>query len=314
MNKTFLVTGCAGFIPSHLVDRLLTLGYKVIGVDDLSIGKKEAMGSFINSKNFQFIKGDVRSLALIRKIVPEVNYIYHGAVRGVNISTDNPIEDVRVNTESTLLLLEEARKNKIDLFIYPSSASVYGNPKSLPEKEDDNPLPLSPYGVSKLAAERYCLVYLNIYKLPVVCLRYFNNYGPRQRKDSIYGGVISIFFEQVLNNENITVYGDGEQTRDFVYVDDTVFATIECINNKRVIGEVINISTGKETSINNLANKIADISGGKINVKHTTERKIDNIQRRAGDNSKANELLNFSPKVDLDRGLEKTYVWFKGQN
>lgn len=313
MKKTFLVTGCAGFIPSHLIDKLLELGYKVIGVDDLSIGKKEAMNSFINNHNFRFIEGDIRDLSLVKKIVPEVNYIYHGAVRGVNISTDNPIEDVRVNTESTILLLSEAVKNKIDLFIFPSSASVYGNPKSLPEREDDNPLPLSPYGVSKLAAERYCLVYHNIYKLPVVCLRYFNNYGPRQRKDSIYGGVISIFFEQALNNQDLTVYGNGKQTRDFIYVEDTVNATIACINNMAAIGEVINVSTGKETSINDLAQKIIDITGRKLNIRHIKERIIDNIERRAGNNLKATKLLHFSPETDLERGLGKTLLWFKEQ-
>lgn len=310
-KKTFLVTGSAGFIPSHLIDKLLSLEYQVIGLDDLSIGSKETMASFINHKQFRFVKGDVCDDKLLKKLVSEVNYIYHGAIRGVNVSTADPIRDLRVNTESTLKLLDLAQKRKINFFIYPSSASVYGNPKHLPENEEDNPLPLSPYGVAKLASERYCLVYHHLYNLPVVCLRYFNNYGPRQRKDSVYGGVISIFFEQAMKGQNLTVYGNGKQTRDFIFVEDTVRATVACIDNQKVIGEVINIGAGKETSINKLAEKIIKISEKKVGIKHVNKRLIDNIERRKADISKAKRLLSFFPKTDLVKGLKRTFSWLQ---
>lgn len=310
-DNTFLVTGSAGFIPSHLIDKLLSLGYQVIGLDDLSIGSKEAMRSFIDNRNFQFIKGDVCDYKLLKRLIPQVKYLYHGAVRGVSLSTDEPIKDLTVNTESTLMLLDLAHKNKISFFIYPSSASVYGDPKHLPENEEDNPVPLSPYGVSKLASERYCLVYHKIYNLPVVCLRYFNNYGPRQRKDSLYGGVISIFFEQALNGQDLTVYTDGKQTRDFIFVEDTITATVACIDNEKVIGEVINIATGKETSINSLVKKVIEISGKKVGITYVDKRLIDNIQRRVADIKKARRLLSFSAKTELEEGLKKTFLWFQ---
>lgn len=309
--KTFLVTGCAGFIPSNLIDEILACGFRVIGIDDLSIGKEKTMQSFIDNNFFTFIKGDVRDKKLLSEIIPKVNYIYHGAVRGVNISAADPVADIRTNTESTLLILEEMRKNKVDLFIYPSSASVYGSPKKLPENENDNPLPLSQYGVSKLAAERYCLVYHHIYHLPVVCLRYFNNYGKRQRKDSTYGGVISIFFEQALSGKDLTIYGKGNQTRDYIFVGDTIKATLSCLNNPKAIGEVINIATGVETSVNDLAKTIIKITKTKSKIVYLKDRIIDNVKKRAGDNKKAKRLLSISPKTTLKVGLEKTYLWMK---
>ncbi len=287
------------------------MGFRVIGLDDLSIGSKETMGSFINNKQFRFVKGDVCDYQLLKKLVTEVNYIYHGAVRGVCVSTDDPIHELRVNTESTLALLDLARQKKIDLFIFPSSASVYGNSKHFPENEEDNPLPSSPYGVSKLAAERYCLAYHKIYDLSVVCLRYFNTYGPRQRKDSVYGGVISVFLQQAINGQSLTIYGDGKQTRDFIFVEDTVRATFACIGNQKVIGKVINVSAGREISINQLAEKIIKISEGKVEIRHVNERLVDNIERRVGDIKKAKKLLSFSPKIDLEKGLKRTLLWLQ---
>ena len=311
-RKSFLVTGCAGFVPGHLIEYLLEHNYQVIGLDDLSIGRKQAMASFIKHPQFEFVKADVRDRKVLKKLVAKVDYIYHGAVRGVTVSTDLPIEDLRVNTESTLTLLELAKENKITQFIYPSSASVYGNPKRLPEKEEDNPLPLSPYGVSKLASERYCLAYHHLYSLPVVCLRYFNTYGPRQRRDSIYGGVISVFFDQALKGKKLTVYGKGEQTRDFVFISDNIRATVAAIDNKKVNGQVINVATGKEVTVGNLATVILKTVGKKNQgTKSVRERKIDNIKRRRGDITRAKELLNYQPKVGLKQGLKETFKWFE---
>lgn len=312
--ETVLVTGVAGFIPSHIAECLLNSNYKVIGVDDLSNGKMENMGSFIDNAGMRFIKEDIRDRGFMTSLVRESDYIIHGAVRGIAKSVDDPFTDLDVNTTGTLGLLQLCLDSNIKKFIYLSSASVYGNPAKLPESEDDPLLPMSPYGVSKLAAERFCMVYHKIYGLPVVCLRYFNNYGPRQNRDSIYGGVVSIFINQVLNDETLTIYGDGQQTRDFTYISDTVDMTCSCLKRQNIIGEVFNIASGIEVSINDLAAKIIEISGkSNIRIEHTKERPIDNVRRRAGDIKKAGEILGYRPAISLAEGLARTYQWHKAQ-
>ena len=312
--ETVLVTGVAGFIPSHVAEHLLSDGYKVIGVDDLSNGKMENMRSFIDNAGMRFIEKDIRDRESMMSLVRESDYIIHGAVRGIAESIDDPFTDLDVNTTGTLGLLQLCLDSNVKKFIYLSSASVYGNPAKLPESEDDPLLPMSPYGVSKSAAERYCMVYHKVYGLPVVCLRYFNNYGPRQNPDSIYGGVVSIFINQVLNAETLTIYGDGQQTRDFTYISDTVDMTCSCLKRQNIIGEVFNIASSIEVSINDLATKIIEISG-KIGVKmeHINGRPIDNIKRRVGDIKKAREFLNYRPFISLEEGLSRTYQWHENQ-
>jgi len=311
-NKKILVTGCAGFIPGFIAQYFIENGAFVFGIDDLSIGSMENMNDFINNKNFKFIKGDVCNKKLIEKIIKKVDYVYHGAVRGVAISANDPIKELRINTESTLIILEAIRKFGIKRFIYPSSASVYGNQEKMPENEKDFTLPLSHYGVSKLAAEKYCLTYFHLFKVPVVCLRYFNTYGPRQRRDSIYGGVVSIFINNILKNKPIEIFGNGNQTRDFTYIADCLKATADSFLAPNVLGQVINISSGKEYSINFLAEKIKEVSGKKnVTTKKTKGRIIDNIDRRLGDINLAKKLLHYKPKTSIIDGLKKTYEWNK---
>lgn len=309
-NKKILVTGCAGFIPSHIAEYFVEQGATVFGVDDLSIGSKESMKSFISRKNFQFIKKDVRDKKLIEAIIKKSDYVYHGAVRGVAISVEGPIEELRVNTESTLIILEAIRKYGVKRFVFPSSASVYGNQKKMPESETDFTLPLSPYGVSKLAAEKYCLAYHKLFNIPVVCLRYFNIYGPRQRKDSIYGGVVSIFIDNVLNGKTMRIYGSGRQTRDFTYIGDCVKATIDSFTAPDILGQAINIAGGQEYSVNILAEKIKKISGRKkVGIAKARKRIIDNIDRRFGDIKLARKLIGYKPSISLEDGLKKTFEW-----
>lgn len=313
-TETILVTGVAGFIPNYIAERLLDNGYKVIGVDDLSSGKLENMASFIDNPNMKFVRGDIRDKGLMAPIIKESTYVIHGAVRGVGGSVDDSFTDLDVNTKGTLALLSLCLNTNIKMFIHMSSASVYGNPTKFPESEGDPLAPLSPYGVSKLAAEKYCMVYYKMYGVPVVCLRYFNNYGPRQSRDSIYGGVVAIFTHQVLNNERLTIYGDGLQTRDFTYVADTVDITCSCLKMENIIGEVFNIASGVEVSVNDLALKIVEISGkSKIRMEHIEERPIDNIRRRVGDIRKARKVLNYKPSISLEDGLAKTYRWYEAQ-
>jgi UDP-glucose 4-epimerase len=270
------------------------------------------MKTFSHAKNFKFIEGDVCDAKLIDKYVSISDYLYHGAISGIGISTTSPLEELNTNTRSTLLLLEAVRKKGIKRFVYPSSASVYGNPEKLPEQENDPTEPTSPYGVSKLAAEKYCLVYNKIYNVPVVCLRYFNTYGPRQRSDSLYGGVVSIFIKKALSGRPLQIYGDGNQTRDFTYISDTVTATMSAFTTSNIDGEVINIAAGQEYSVNDLAQKIKQASGEKdLPITRVDKRLVDNIERRTANIKKAKKLLHYSPKTSLDKGLRITYQWNK---
>lgn len=310
-NTKILVTGCAGFIPSFVVQKLLELGAKVVGIDNLFTGSMENMQEFQSNKNFKFLKGDVLDKNLLESVIKDCDYVYHGAIRGIGISAADPTQELDVNTKSTLLILELLRKYNISRFVYPSSASVYGNTKKMPESENDITLPLSPYGVSKLAAEKYCMVYHHMFKIPVVALRYFNTYGPRQRKDSTYGGVVSIFINSALADKSLKIYGDGKQTRDFTYINDTVDATIAAFTARDIDGQIINIAAGQEYSVNELAEKIRNISGKNLKIEHIVKRSVDNIDRRYADISRARQLLNFKPSTMLDNGLKTTYEWNK---
>lgn len=310
-GKKFLVTGCAGFIGSFVTEALLKKEAKVFGIDNLNTGSLDNIKHLLKDTQFEFTKEDFLSKKVIEKMIKNVDYIYHAAVRGIGLSTDNPFLELKVNIQGTLLLLELMRKSKVKRLIFASSASVYGNPLHLPEKEGNPTFPLSPYGVSKLAAERYVIAYHHLYNLPVVALRYFNVYGPRQRSDSRYGGVVSIFIHNALTNIPLQVYGDGNQTRDFTYVDDAVKATIDSFTSNGVLGKVINIAGGKEYNINQLAQIIKKISGKKhLKIEYIKKRLVDNINRRFGDISLAKKLLNYSPKITLEEGLVKTYNYF----
>lgn len=311
-NKKVLVTGCAGFIPSYVAEGLLKKGAYVYGVDDLSTGSLQNMQSFLRNSHFEFIRKNIDQKNLVEGLIKKVDYIYHGAIRGVGVSTKAPLKELAVNVHSTLLILEAVRQYGITRFVFPSSASVYGNPTKIPENENDPTFPLSPYGVSKLAAERYCLTYHHLFHVPVVCLRYFNTYGPRQNKDSLYGGVISIFIDQALNNQPLQIYGNGKQTRDFTYITDNLAATLRAFNAPHVLGQVINIATGKEYNIQYLAQKIKQICQNEgLNLEYVKARLVDNVDRRRGDIHLARKLLTYKPRVLLLEGLRKTFLWSK---
>lgn len=309
-GQKFLVTGCAGFIGSHVTESLLNFGATVYGIDNLNTGSLKNIQQILKNPHFEFIKADFCNKKILEKLVNKVDYIYHAAVRGLGLSTDNPLLELKVNIEGTLCLLELMRKSKVKRLVFASSASVYGNAAHLPEKETDPTFPLSPYGVSKLAAERYVVAYYHLYDLPTCALRYFNIYGPRQRWDSLYGGVISIFLNNALRNKPLPIYGDGKQTRDFTYIDDAVKATISAFEKTDILGKVINISAGKEYTIRKLAQMVKKISGKELKIQHGDKRLIDNISRRFGNISLAKEILNYSPATSLEEGLKKTYQWW----
>jgi len=301
-----LVTGCAGFIGSHLVDKLLEEGYEVIGMDCFTDYypkeiKEANISNALNHNNFEFIKEDILEMDKF----PEVDYVFHLAAQaGVRASWGKSFEIyTRNNVEATQKLLEFYKNLNIKKFVYASSSSVYGDAE-LPMKEDSLLKPVSPYGVTKLAGENLCYLYWKNYNVPTISLRYFTVYGPRQRPDM----AIHKFVKAIFNGKEITVFGDGTQTRDFTFVGDAVEANILAANND-VVGEVFNIGGGSRISVNELIKIMENIIGKKANMKYIEKQKGD-VKDTLADVSKANKLLHWTPKVIISDGLKNFVEWF----
>lgn len=306
LNLRVLVTGGAGFIGSNLVDRLVEEGAHVTVLDDLFTGKKENIYYF---HQIRFVKGSVTQLDLVSKLVKEADIVFHLAVRNIIVSTRSPQMDFLVNTGGTFNVLFAAQKHQIQRVVYASSASVYGNPKYLPVNEDDGYNILNPYAASKLSGEHFCFAFHETFGVPVVILRYSNVYGVRQSPENPYCGVVSKFFDQIEKGERPCIHGDGQQTRDFTYVMDVVEATLLAGISPKVDGEVFNVGSGKETSINELAQLIIEITQKKVTPKHIERRDIDNIRRRVLNIEKIRRMLRWIPKTSLKGGLTETYQW-----
>ena len=305
-----LVTGGAGFIGSHIVDRLLDEGFKVRVLDNLSTGETKNLAQHQNKKSFQFIEGDIRNFDLLKKTVKGVDAVIHeAALVSVTRSVENPLLSNEVNITGTVNLLKACVDAHIKRFIYASSCAVYGDTETLPNHENLAPKPLSPYAVDKLAAENYAKVFHDVYGLETVSLRYFNVYGPRQ-KYGPYSGVISIFINRLLENKPPIICGDGEQTRDFINVKDVVEANMLALSKRKAVGEVFNISTGEATTINKLTETIQKIMD-KTSLKpvHAEPRPGD-IKHSYGDISKARRNLEYEPKVQLEKGLSELVKWY----
>jgi nucleoside-diphosphate-sugar epimerase len=300
-----LVTGGAGFIGSHIVDRLLDEGFKVRVLDNFSTGEKKNLAQHQNKKSFQFIEGDIRNFDLVKKTVKGVDAVFHeAALVSVTRSVENPLLSNEVNITGTVNLLKACVDAHVKRFLYASSCAVYGDTETLPNHENLAPKPLSPYAVDKLAAENYAKVFHNVYGLETVSLRYFNVYGPRQ-KYGPYSGVISIFINRLLKNKPPIIYGDGKQTRDFINVKDVVEANMLALSKRKAVGEVFNISTGEATTINKLTETIQKIMD-KTSLKpvHAEPRPGD-IKHSYGDISKARRNLEYEPRVQLEKGLSE---------
>ncbi|MCX7785706.1 MAG: NAD-dependent epimerase/dehydratase family protein [candidate division WOR-3 bacterium] len=303
-EMTVLVTGGAGFVGSNLVDALVARKVKTIVLDDLFTGKIENLPK---SDLVEFVEGSVCDEALVKKLVKEVDLIFHLAARNIIVSTKNPREDFAVNIGGTLNILLAAKEKGIKV-VYTSSTSIYGNPRYLPINEDDAINPFTPYATSKLAGENYCFSFYETYGLPTAVVRYSNIYGVKQRPDNPYCGVVAKFFDAVIKDQPPSIHGDGEQTRDFTYVDDAVEATILAASEK-ADGQIYNVGTGIETSINTLAQKIIKLFGKNITPTYIDRRDIDNIRRRVVNIEKIRKELRWIPKFSLDDGLKKTKEW-----
>lgn len=309
--KKYLITGGAGFIGSNIVKKILGQGDFVRVVDNLSTGRKENIEEFLDNPKFDFIEGDLTDLNVAELAVGGVDFILHqAAIPSVPRSIEDPLKSNNANITATLNLLITAKKYGVKKIVYASSSSIYGNNPMSPKKEDFPINPLSPYALTKYTGERYCQLFWDIYKLPTICLRYFNVFGPKQNPNSQYSAVIPSFIKSVLADKRPTIFGTGEQSRDFTYVDNVIEANLLAIKSVQGFGEVFNIACNEETSLKELLNLIQEIIGTKVEPHYTQPRKGDVLHSRA-DISKAQNILGYKPVVNLKEGLIKTVDWYK---
>ncbi|HLF85208.1 MAG TPA: NAD-dependent epimerase/dehydratase family protein [Blastocatellia bacterium] len=308
-GQRIVVTGGAGFVGSNVVRRLLDEQARVVVLDDFYTGDDNNLPA--GASNLEVVRGSVTEFDLVRDVVKGASLVFHLAARNIIVSTRNPREDYEVNIGGTLNVLMAARELNIPRVVYSSSTSVYGNPRYLPINEDDATNMLSPYAVSKFAGENYCKAFYESYGLSSAVVRYSNVYGTAQRPDNPYCGVVSKFFESAMNGESPRIHGDGEQTRDFTYIDDVVEATLLAGISPKADGQVYNVGTGREVTVNQLARAIIDITGAKVEPAYIDRRDIDNIRRRVVNIEKIRRELRWIPTFTVEQGLRRTYQWLK---
>jgi UDP-glucose 4-epimerase len=297
-----LVTGGAGFIGSHVVDRLVKGGYEVRVLDDLSTGRLDNIRQHVDDGRVDFVEGDVRDVKVVEKCVGGVDSVVHLAAQtSVTLSVSDPDLTFAVNVEGTTNLLSSCSRQDVGKFVFASSCAVYGEPVSLPIKERHPTNPISPYAESKLAGERYVLGFNEREILRSVVLRFFNVYGVRQVMND-YCGVIARFISRVRQGLPLVVYGGGDQTRDFVNVFDVAAAVVESLESRDADGEVFNVGFGEPTSIDDLAMVVLDLMGSEVEVVHD-EPRLGDIKFSYADISKAEKLLGYKPTISLRDGL-----------
>jgi len=305
----YLVTGGAGFIGSNISEELVKKGEKVRILDNFSTGKRENIAGFENG--IELIEGDLRDLEIVERAMVGADFVLHqGALPSVERSIKDPLTTNRVNIEGTLNVLRAALRLGVKRVVYASSSSVYGDTPTLPKSEGMKLCPQSPYAVTKLIGEEYCRVYYSVYKLETVCLRYFNVFGPRQDPGSQYAAVIPKFITLMLRGKSPPIYGDGEQSRDFTFIDNVVQANIEACKAKGAEGKVFNIACGKTVSINELVHTLNGIFQARIQPTYKSPRKGD-VKHSLADISQARKVLRYSPDIRFDLGLKKTVQWFE---
>ena len=314
MSK-IVITGGAGFIGSHIAGAFAKEGYEVVIIDNLDDYyspelKKKNIECVLKSGNVSFIHGDITNLDFLREeIDKDVEYVFHEAAQaGVRISVENPFKPNNVNVLGTLNVLQASLEADVERVINASSSSVYGKVEYLPFDEKHSTQPVSPYGVSKLAAEHYCRVFYEVYGLPTVSLRYFTVYGPRMRPDL----AISIFTGKMLKDEPITIFGDGNQTRDFTYVEDIVKVNMKLLDTNRADRKVMNIGSGNRISVNDLAKNLKEIIGSSSEINYAETQRGD-AKHTLANVSLAKELIGYAPSINIGEGLEKFVQWFQGK-
>jgi UDP-glucose 4-epimerase len=309
-NERVVVTGGAGFVGSNIVRHLLELGACVVVFDDFSTGNAVNLPAALD--RLEIVRGSVTDFALLRDVVKGAALVIHAAARNIIASTRNPRDDFETNIGGTLNVLLATQGTTVRRVVYSSSASVYGNPRYLPINEDDGIDTLTPYAVSKLAGENYCRAFYESQGISTSVVRYSNVYGPAQRPDNPYCGVIAKFFESARKGEALRIHGDGDQTRDFTYVDDAVNATLLAATSQKADGQIYNVATGRETTINQLALAVMKVAGVDREIEYIDRRDIDNIRRRVLNIEKIRRELRWVPGVTLENGLRKTWLWLAG--
>ncbi len=310
-----LVTGGAGFIGSHIIRHLLERGYETTCLDNFDPTydintKKGNISPFLENNNFELIEGDIRDRELLKKAITDIDYIFHeAALVSVVESMKNPARTIEINTIGTFNILEAAISGNVKKVILASSAAVYGDSPVLPKKESMIPVPKSPYAISKLDCEYAARIYFEEHGLKTTSLRYFNVYGPRQDPTSPYAAAIPIFLQKALKNQEIRIYGDGMQTRDFVFVNDVVHAN-ELVMSKGD-GKTFNVANGIATSINEIAEKIIKQTGSKSTIIYEKERSGD-IKHSVADITEISKI-GFKPEYDMNKGLKNTIEWYRNQ-
>lgn len=313
---SFLITGGAGFIGSNLVEYLLThKAGKVRILDDLSTGLHQNVAPFLENPTFEFFPGDIRNARTCSEACQGIDYVLHQAALGsVPRSIHDPISTNCVNIDGFLHMLIAARDNKVKRFIYAASSSTYGDSTELPKVEDRIGKPLSPYAVTKLANELYADVFARTYDIKTVGLRYFNVFGPKQSPKGAYAAVIPLFIDALLKGESPVIFGDGEQTRDFTYVENAVQANIKALfAPEKAVNQVYNIAVGESTSLNQLFTILKDQSGSSIEPSYASPRSGD-IRNSLADITKAQTFLGYQPRIKIEEGLKNTLGWFKNSS
>jgi len=306
----YLVTGVAGFIGSSIARALVTRGDRVRGIDNFSTGKRQNLAGL---EGIELIEGDLNDPGLAERACRDIKIIFHeAALPSVPRSVEHPVVSNRANVDATVKLLDAARRSAVRRVIYAGSSSAYGNSPSLPKKEDMLPAPLSPYAVSKLAGEHYMAAFYRVYGLETVTLRYFNVFGPYQDPTSQYSGVLAIFISKMLHNQNPMIYGDGDQSRDFTYIDNVVSGNLlaASADPSKVAGRVFNMATGTSVTLNETVQILRDLTRYAGEVPHGPERSGD-VKHSLADITRAKSQFGYEPLVFFPEGLKKTVDWYR---
>lgn len=307
-GKRFAITGGAGFIGSNIVIELVKNKNEVVVIDNLLTGKLDNLTDIMDE--IRFVEGDIQDLDLLKREFIDIDYVLHqAALPSVPRSVEDPIASNQNNVDGTLNVLVAARDAEVKRVVYAASSSAYGNSLSLPKKEDMKPDPLSPYAITKLVGEQYCKVFSELYGLETVSLRYFNVFGPHQDPNSQYAAVIPKFITAMLNNESPVIFGDGEQSRDFTYIQNNVNANLLACEVAGATGKMFNIASGKRITLNQVIATLNEIIGKNLEPIYTKPRPGD-IMHSLADITLAREILGYKPRYGFEDGLKKTVEWF----
>lgn len=310
LTGTVVVTGGAGFIGSHIASALSASGARVRVLDDLSTGHRENIEEI--GGDIDFIEGSVADENVLKKALDGAELVFHeAAIPSVPRSVAEPVQTHIASVDGTFSLLLAARDQKVRRVVYAASSSAYGDQPTLPKVEQMAPDPLSPYAVAKLVGEYYCQVFTRVYGLETVSLRYFNVFGPRQDPGSQYSGVVSRFISCLLGKERPVIYGDGEQSRDFTYIENVVAANLSAASSTGAVGKVINVANGARITLNELLAELKDLTGKQDVTAEYLEPRVGDVRHSLADITMARELLNYESKVDLREGLQRTLDWWK---